>query len=166
MGQNTLKIKANSMDLELSGDADYVRDAYEAIREVVQLRFQQTLKEGHRQEEALQTRERQRRITKPLFKSEGISRPVEISPPRASRKLAEEHIRLAVCGDLYHKISVLSRQDFRESIFDRSLSIDKIDHIFIDEDDADLLSEQFEVGRTLWRELTAAGRAMVQGNST
>lgn len=159
MSQNKLKIQAESLDLELSGDADYVRDAYAAIRPVVLQRFQSALQKAE-----LPTPEdppRKRQITQPLYKQPAIQKHIV-----TSRGIADQHLRLIVCGDLYHKVSVLSRPDFEKSIFNSSIDIDSVEHVFVNEGDIDLLETHFPIGRTLWRELTPTGKSMVQGNSS
>ena len=160
MTQNKLKIQAESLDLELCGDADYVRDAYTAIRSVVIERFKSALIKGD-QPAGDPSLPRQRRITKPLYKVPEVEKHFA-----SSRAIADQHLRLVVCGDLYHKVSVIARQDFRESIFDAALDIDLLKHLYINEDDAPTLQLHLPIGRTLWRELTPAGRDIVQGNSS
>ncbi|RDV38393.1 hypothetical protein DV096_06125 [Bradymonadaceae bacterium TMQ3] len=153
MTQNRLKIKAHSLDLELTGEAAYVEDAYQAIRSVVVQRFAQTL-----ESDQAGPSEKKRSTTQPLYRADGVKE--RIAP---SREMADNHLHLVVCSELYHKVSVLARPDLAKTIFGKVLSADRIDHVYIDEGDLQRLERHFEVGKTLWRELTASGRAVVHG---
>ncbi|TXD38044.1 hypothetical protein FRC98_03865 [Lujinxingia vulgaris] len=158
MTQNRLKIKAHSLDLELTGEAAYVEDAYQAIRSVVLQRFAQTLESD---EAGTAEKEKKRSNTQPLYRADGVKE--RIAP---SREMAENHLHLVVCSELYHKVSVLARPELANTIFGKVLSADRIDHVYIDEADLGSLERHFEVGKTLWRELTASGRAVVHGEGS
>ncbi|RAL20563.1 hypothetical protein DL240_16125 [Lujinxingia litoralis] len=156
MSQNRLKIKAHSLDLELTGEAAYVEDAYAAIRQVVLQRFSQTL-DAH-QGEGEPAPVRKRRNTQPLYRADQVK---ERIPP--SREMADNHLHLVVCSELYHKVSVLPRPELAGTIFGALLHSECIDHVYIDEHDLAALAPHFDVGKTLWRELTRSGRAVVHG---
>jgi hypothetical protein len=154
VSQNRLKIKADSLDLELTGDAEYVREAYEAIRAVVVQRFEQTLRAS---DQAVPMRPRdKRKTTQPLYRIDGVSRHMK----------GDTHLRLVVCNDLYHKVALLTRKDFSRSVFGSILDPEGLESVFIDEGDVEELAGEIEVGKTLWRELTATGKKMVHGNSS
>lgn len=161
MTQNRLKIRAKSLNLELTGDAEYIADAYEAIREVLMQRFRAALRNDDAETTATNHHLHKRRNTKPLYTQPSVQTHLGVRPA-----IADANLRLIVCDDLYHKVSALSRPDFQASIFSRSLDIQQVEHVYIDAADADLLSQHLDVGKTLWRELTAAGRFMVHGNSS
>jgi|SRR5690554_3933715 len=156
MTQNRLKIKAHSLDLELTGEAAYVEDAYQAIRSVVLQRFAQTL-----ESDVESPAPKKRSNTQPLYRVDGVKE--RITP---TREMADNHLHLVVCSELYHKVSVLSRPDLARTIFGKAVSADRIDHVFINEADLGALADHFEVGKTLWRELTASGRAVVHGEGS
>lgn len=156
---NRLKIQAESLDLELTGDSDYVRDAYEAIRTVVMQRFEKTLRKEEVDED--DDDERARCPTQPLYRLDGVQQHMA-----ASRELADHHIRMVVCNELYHKVAVLTRKDLTESLFGKVIDSKAVEHIYVNEGDVPALTEHIGIGKTLWRELTAHGRAIVHGDSS
>lgn len=152
MGQNRLKIQAESLDLELTGDADYVRDAYQAIRSVVMQRFERTLRAQGEEKVP------ERASTQPLYRIEEVRENLA-----ANQQLSGHPIRLVVCNQLYHKVAVLSREDMEKSILGKHINSMAIEHIYINEEDAPALTGHIEIGKTLWRELTPHGRTIIHG---
>lgn len=165
MSQNRLKIQAQNLDLELTGDAAYVGEAYEAIRDVIVTRFEQTLRQAQRGEGEGSAQEGgkgtsgggRRRITRPLYRIDGVSKQISPGPTR---------LRLVVCNDLYHKVAVLRREELEASVFGEVLDSTKLESVFINEAEVPVLERELPVGKTLWRELTATGRRMVKGDSS
>ena len=160
MSQNRLKIQAQNLDLELTGDTEYVADAYEAIREVIVARFEQTLRRGGEPGQSPRGEGAggpARRITRPLYRIDGVSQQISPGPTR---------LRLVVCNDLYHKVTVLSREDLEASVFGQVLDTSRLESIFVNEADVPLFEKELPVGKTLWRELTESGRKMVKGNTS
>lgn len=167
MSESKLKIEAESLDLELSGDSDYVIDAYEAIRTVVMERFRQTLT---KQEDGPHTAQSppdsdganmEDKGTDPHFRIDGLVQQVA-----AGRELIETRLQLVVCTEMYHRIAALSRDDFRKSIFAGLIDPEALAKVYLNEDAALQLKDQLEFGNTLWRELTTAGKAVVHGDSS
>ena len=72
MAKNRLQIKAGTLDLELNGDADYIRDAYSAMRSVVLARFQEALEADANG------------ASTPPRRSEPPALPDDVPPPRTS----------------------------------------------------------------------------------
>ncbi len=164
MSDSQLKIKAESMDLELSGDPDYVEDAYEAMRSVVMERFYQTLVKRESAVADVRSNADEKmdpKGTDPHFQIDGLLQQVA-----AGRELIKARLQLVVCTDMYHRVAALSRNDFRKSIFGELFDPEILSKIYLSEEAGAQLKDQIEFGHTLWRELTKAGKAVVHGDSS
>ena len=165
MSDNRLKIEADALELELSGDADYVIRAYEAIRPVAMEQFEQTLARREQDDkrttdvwEPEQTLGKER--TDPQFGPDADAQHI-----KASKQLMASGIQLVVCTAMYRRFAVLERKDFRSSIFGDTIDPTPVNKVYLGEEVASRLREEMEFGRTLWRELTKAGQAVVHGDS-
>lgn len=164
MSQNNLKIEAQSLDLELTGEADYVIRAYEAIRPVLLERFEDTLiEEEHRSPGTSRSKSKKpsesRGNTAPLHQVDGVTQHVA-----AGRELTRFHLQFVVCTELYYRVAALTRDEFRNSIFGEVLEPKAISKLYVAEDAAESMRDQIEFGKTLWRELTKAGKAAIHGD--
>lgn len=165
MSDNTLKIEADSLDLELSGDADYVIKAYEGIRRVAMEQFEQTLaaREKTSSSDTSQPEPQKNKApskgTNPHFPIDGLRQQVA-----AGRELVELHLQFVVCTEMYRRVAALSRDDFRDSIFGAIIDPESLSKLYLTEDAAILLEDQIEFDKTLWRELTKAGHEVVHGD--
>ena len=72
---------------------------------------------------------------------------------------------MIVCTSLYRRVAALSRRDFQRSLFGNTIDADALATVYLNEGAADRLANQMAFGNTLWRELTKAGKAIVQGES-
>ena len=154
MSENRLKIEAGSMDLELSGDADYVIEAYEAIRKVAMERFEQTLREAPQHNEEPPT---ENHHTNPHFPVSAVQQQVA-----AGQELVQIRLKLVVCTDMYRRIAALPREDFANSLFGHLFDARALAKIYISEEVANQLQDRLEFEKTLWRELTEAGKAALR----
>ncbi len=175
MSNNRLKIEASALNLELTGDADYVAEAYGAMRSVIVERFQQTLREEQQQsspqpdeQNPPASRKTQRALsnhnpdsTNPLFNIDALKRRVD-----RGEHLIETQLQFVVCTSLYRRVAALSRDDFRESIFGPIIEPDALTKVYIGEEAASCLRDHIEFGKTLWRELTREGQAVIHGGSS
>ncbi|MFU8804317.1 MAG: hypothetical protein ACNA8W_10945 [Bradymonadaceae bacterium] len=163
--KNILKIRAHALDLELSGDAAYVEDAYDAIRLVVMDRFERSLlKEASEASEVSEVEEelRKRSDTSPMYKA-AIKQAAEAGLPETTDAAADTPLHTVVVGDVYHNIGIIARGEFDKSIFGNVVSARKVERIFIDEIDEERLAKHFTFGKILWRELTSAGQSVIAG---
>ncbi len=181
MTKNQLKIEASSLDLELTGDADYVADAYGAMRSVIVERFQQTLREeeantrrptSEKAKEDRESRPKGRKTeptitrldpdsTNPLFKIDDLRKRAD-----NGELLIETQLQFVVCTSLYRRVAALSRDDFSNSIFGKVIEPEALSKVYIGEGAATCLRDHIEFGKTLWRELTNEGQAMIHGDSS
>ncbi len=174
MSQNKLKIEAESLDLELSGDADYVVRAYEAIREVLIERFEATLAKGEASRSGSGKSGPVRAgmmepcpdTTSPLHRVESASKNPLVQHVKAGRELTRFHLQFVVCTELYYRVAALTRNEFEESIFGDVINSEHISKLYVDESAAECLRDRIEFGSTLWRELTKAGKLAIHGDSS
>ncbi len=182
MAKNRLQIKAGTLDLELNGDADYIRDAYSAMRSVVLARFQEALEADANGASTPPRRSEPPALpddvpppqnkpkptvfrpdsntTNPLFRLDAVKQQVE-----AGKELVQVQLQMIVCTSLYRRVAALSRRDFQRSLFGNTIDADALATVYLNEGAADRLANQMAFGNTLWRELTKAGKAIVQGES-
>lgn len=175
MSENRLNIKAHSLELELTGEADYVVEAYEAIRGVVIRRFEETIDEIEAEDERAREKRKSAKkgqnirhddsisanTTNPLFRIDSLKQHVA-----AGRELTTYHLQFVVCTELYNRIAALPRDEFDDSIFGKSIKAEAITKVYLDESAAGGLRDRIEFGKTLWRELTTAGKAAIHGDSS
>ncbi len=165
MSDNRLKIEAGSLDLELTGDADYIIEAYEAIRTVAMQCFEETLHTQREDDSLDQTEEwkpaPKKKGTDPHFSVDGLRQQVA-----AGRELVKVRLKFVVCTEMYERVAALSRDDFRESIFGTVVNPDALARVYLSEPAAENLEDQLEFDETLWRKLTAAGKAAIRGESS
>lgn len=168
MSNSRLKIEAESLDLELSGDADYVIDAYMAMRSVILERFEQSIRGSETSPANAPSNPPDASsgdgvddTTNPLFRIDELRRKVETGSP-----LLATQMQLVVCTDLYYRVAALSRSDFRESILGDIIDPESVNKVYVDEDAATTMRDRIEFGKTLWRKLTDQGQAIVHGDSS
>lgn len=179
MANNRLQIKAGPLDLELHGEPDYIREAYDAMRDVILDRFQEALADNEPRHRAPSTippalpddvpppqnkpkpvpyRPDNSNTTNPLFRLDAIEQQV-----RAGEQLVQVQLQLVVCTSLYRRVAAVSRRDFSDSIFGDFIDPRELSTVYLDEGAADRLANRMAFGNTLWRELTSAGKAVVHG---
>ena len=173
MSQNQLKIEADSLNLELGGDEEYISEAYDALRSVVMDRIEAILvrAEGLDELGVVGDQEKPQKVkreskfkadrTNPLFRLDAVSQQIA-----AGKELAKIQLQFVVCTELYYRIAALTREGFRASIFGKAVDPEAINGVYIDEKAADRLRDRIEFGKTLWRELTPEGRAIVHGDKS
>ena len=161
--KNRLKIDADQLQLELTGDPDDIRQGYELTRELLISHFQERLARAQADERARQQAEQAARPrgTQRLHTPEG--------DPEAgrhwtapSRPLEAMHISIALSSDFYNKVCVLERAEFETSAFGKILDFDAINRLYIRANQRETFRGHFTIGKVLWRELTRNGRAAVR----
>lgn len=165
MTKNRLNIKASTLALEFSGEADEIRQGYETTRELIISCFQEQLQNIQEHESSLaedsELHQRKREDTKSMHKVQ--EKPQEWTPPDAS---IMSHVSLALHSDLYVKICVLDRVEFESSILQNMLDFDQINRIYIPHNQKNNFSAHFSIGKVLWRELTSKGRKAVRSTTS
>lgn len=167
MSENHLKIRARSLDLDLVGEAEYIVQAYDAIRGVLIERYRASIEGAtvgaHAEERAdAGRRESAARISRSTMRLDEVS-PHETTDGLPSQVHAgPQHVNVVMCNEVYNKICLVERDDMRRSIFDRALALDHVHRIYINRSQQERFQGHFNLGKVLWRELTSAGKAAVK----
>ena len=154
--KNALKIRAKDLKLDLEGEFEYIERAYEAIRPVLMERFRESLEvelafEGESpSKDSIRSRE-----TLPLH-----SVPKGDFDPDLNK-----HVNVVICNEVYNKIHLANSEDLAASPFSRVLEFTNVRRIYLNRSQAEHFEKFIPVGKTLWRELTTAGRAAVKRES-
>lgn len=164
MTKNRLHIKASTLALEFSGEADEIRQGYETTRELIISCFQEQLQNIQAHESSLAEDSELHQRTGRTKSLHGVTAPSkEWTPPDAS---ILSHVSLALHSDLYVKICVLDRGEFEASILNNMLHFDQINRIYIPHNQKQNFSAHFSIGKVLWRELTSKGRKAVRSSDS
>ncbi len=153
--KNALKIRAKDLHFDLEGEFEYIERAYEAVRPVLMERFRESLEielGGTRvpSESSIQSRE---------------TLPLHSVPKGDAESEFAKHINVVICNEVYNKIHLAKADDLEESPFSRVLNFDHVRRIYVNRSQATDFEKLIPVGKTLWRELTSAGRAAVKRES-
>ncbi|MGM0555884.1 MAG: hypothetical protein ACQEVA_05870 [Myxococcota bacterium] len=146
---NKLKINTDSLDLELDGDRDYIERAYLSMRRVLTEQFLETMRANP--QDGRDTVELDAQSREPLDQGPLPGEPGE----------DERFINVVVSEDIYNKLYMLEEERLQKSILGRFLSLNGIKRIYLDENVERLFRQGIDLGDTLWRELTNAGKAAI-----
>lgn len=156
MTTNRLRIRAKSLELDLSGDADYVLRAYDAVHTVLMERFVESV-EGVLEEAATPA-------TPPssTLAAEG-SRTIPMHKPYEPTLEDPQHLNVVVCNEVYNKIYLVEAACVQRSPFARAIDFSNVRRVYINRTQRVEFAPFVETGKVLWRELTTAGKAVVKG---
>lgn len=147
--KNKLRIRAKSLNLDLAGEADYVLRAYDAIHPVLLERFEESV------EGVLDGPDQQ--------VPDGSTMRMHAATPSEAAVASPSHLNVVICNEVYHKIHLVERERVDSSIFARSFDFENVTRVYINRSQRDAFRTVFPQGKVLWRELTAAGKAVVKG---
>lgn len=146
---NRLKITTDGLDLELDGDRDYIERAYLSMRRILTEQFLETMR-SHPQ------------VGRDTVEMDAQSRtPLDDGPIPGDSDSNDRFINVVVSEDIYNKLYMLEEERLQKSILGRILSLDGIKRIYLDENVERLFRQGIDLGDTLWRELTDAGKAAI-----
>lgn len=151
---NRLRIRAKSLNLDLVGEAEYITRAYDAIHTLLLERFQESV-EGVLEEDVDAPPARD-----PMAETIPMHQAVD---PKMLQTGRPQHINVVVCNEVYNKIYLVDRDELSSTIFSRVLHLPAVNRIYINRSQREGFREFFKFGKVLWRELTAAGKAVVKG---
>jgi len=146
--RNKLKIRAVDLDLELSGEPAYVEEAYDALRPILMERFRASV-----QKRAA----RQKTPVEP-----DAEEPLQ---PGFARPASSEHVNVVLTNEVYNKLYLVELDELSDAPITRAIDLRGVGRIYINRSQKENFGHFFKVGRVLWRELTAAGKAAVKGSS-
>jgi hypothetical protein len=146
---NTLKITTDGLDLELDGDRDYIERAYLSMRRVLTEQFFETMRNNPQ-------------AGRETVEMQAASRDaIDEGPIPGAAASDERFINVVVSEEVYNKLYMLEEERLQKSILGRLLSLEGIKRIYLDENVERLFREGIDLGDTLWRELTNAGKAAI-----
>ncbi|MFP4600336.1 MAG: hypothetical protein ACLFVJ_18925 [Persicimonas sp.] len=157
---NKLTIRTRALALELEGNAAEVRRAYGTLRTQLIEQFYQTMigqtKPGKRS--------RANRTLELETVEAAAEKPPKTEPPEDNQPVenpAGNFVGLVICEDIYNKMYLLDEERFRRSFLNKVLDGEKLRRIYVNAASEAQLRNSVEMGSTLWRELTSAGKVAV-----
>jgi hypothetical protein len=165
MQKNTLKIEASALKLELSGDQATVSQAYEMTRELLIRCFEEQFSRMEQQADLHTTRPLHvvpMPLVSPASEAPAVNDAAKHWKPSPAQNVT--HINIVLASEFYNKVCVLDRVEFDTSILNKILHFDRIDRLYIRHEQYDTFTQHFTIGKVLWRELTANGKAAVRKN--
>ncbi len=127
-------MKGEGFCVELSGDAEFVGAAWDALKPVVVAR-------AHVEE--------QRRVATKDALGEGSRR---------------GYVWVFVLHELYRKVHVQERPVLARSALARYVDVGRLARVYLSRSDSEVVSELFSFGRTAWSELTSSGQRQLGGD--
>lgn len=155
---NRLKIDADRLKLEFTGDAQEIRSGYEMTRELLIHHFQEQL---------MRVEEEAARRAAPPSPVPGATQQMHL-PVQEGRAWEPErgqgvmHVSMVLSSSFYNKICVLEREEYRKSFLEELFVFERLGRLYVRHNQAEFFQQRFKVGKVLWRELTADGRAAVR----
>lgn len=145
---NKLSIRTRGLALDLEGDAAEVRRAYRALRSHLIEQFYETMIERRGPEDGT--------LELPVL-DDGLGESTVVDDD----ELKESFINLVICEDVYNKMYLLDEKRFEGSFLSGFLRGGELRRIYVHNGLEERLRDRVDLGSTLWRELTAAGKAVV-----
>jgi hypothetical protein len=139
----TLRLRSDNVKVEFEGEADFVRSCYELIRP----KLLEHLTRGLPSTPAAPSSDDENAVVKPV--------PTRRTPA---------YVWVLRCNELYYKVSVVERNLLRQSLLGRYLHPGRLARIIVQSDQAEQLHFLVPAGKTLWSELTPAGREQLQSD--
>ncbi len=135
--KGSLRLRGANFSLDLKGDQDFIRKAYESLREDI---AQQIRSPGDGPGNTL-------RIP-------ALSAGAEPELPDNS----QEFVWVRRCTDLYSKVSVSQRAAIAESPLGKTIHSWRLHGIFLESEESTFLEHLVPPGKTLWSEFTSSAR--------
>ncbi len=150
---NRLKIDAVQVKIEFTGPHEDIRRGYEMTRELLVHHFEERLREVEAE------RRRDPDATELLHLTPEQRSGGAWSPPEHFEAM---HVSISLSSGFYNKVCILERDEFEASVFQNVFLFDRLNRLFIRHEQGDVFGAYFTIGKVLWRELTANGRAAVR----
>lgn len=163
---NKLRIRAEALKLDLTGDTTYIAQAYDALQPLLMERFRQSIKSTDPPNVLLDEDTSPMRTTMQLHNPappDATTKPditVKTGPAAASDDV--NHVKVAISNDVYRKIYLIGADTLERSVLAKAFDLTKIHRIHVNRSQQDRFAELLGGGKLLWRELTEKGRAAVK----
>jgi hypothetical protein len=132
--EGTLRVNGEGFCVELSGDAEFVGAAWEALKPVVIAR-------AHAGEKS--------RVATLDAVGDGSQR---------------GYVWVLVLHELYRKVHVQERPVLARSALARHVDVGRLSRVYLSRSDSEVVGELFSFGRTAWSELTSSGQRQLGGD--
>lgn len=162
---NKLTIRTQALSLELEGSSTEVRRAYGTLRTQLIEQFYQTMLGQKKLDQNKLPKRGPADRTLELETVDAVAeKPLEDEAPKDSQPVenpAENFVGLVICEDIYNKMYLLDEERFRQSFLSKVLDGEKLRRIYVNAASEAQLRDSVDMGNTLWRELTSAGKVAV-----
>lgn len=164
--ENKLSFRSSTLNVELSGQADQVQAAYRALR----AQLLEQIRTATSEDFGLTEPTRPLPVLSEMASAGWVNRAAsarrekDAAHPLPAPEPETNYIHLVVCERTYNKMYLLDEARFTRGFLGKVLSMDALRRIYVDAAVEKQVRTGLEIGSTLWRELTAAGRAAIDGN--
>jgi len=140
--KNLLRIKAGSFSLELEGDADFINNVYDSVRDDLLAKMAAASRAAPGAE--------------PPSGDSGLNIDVEKLPDIKVK--GNGYVWVYVCHELYNKVHVVSRDTLAVSPLASFVDTRRMNKVYVNRARLKELESLIGSGKTLWSELTTEGR--------
>ncbi len=162
---NKLTIDTQALSLELEGSSAEVRRAYGTLRTQLIEQFYQTMIGQTKPGQAGPSKRSRANKTLELETVDAVADNASPTEPPNERQPvenpAENFVGLVICEDIYNKMYLLDEERFHRSFLSKVLDGEKLRRIYVNAASEAQLRNSVDMGSTLWRELTSAGKVAV-----
>lgn len=152
---NKLSIQCAGLSLEMQGSAEEVGRAYRALRTQLTEAFHKTIHaERGVDDHTLQLRADELVETGSPSPAPAASAPIAVQTP-----LSDNFFNLVVCEETHRKVYLIDDTRFERSFLGKALEIEPISRVYIDSKVEQRVRKSLDMGSTLWRQITPAGKA-------
>ncbi|MFB6351674.1 MAG: hypothetical protein ABEN55_03630 [Bradymonadaceae bacterium] len=173
--ENMIRISTDELSVELRGPADRVKQGYTSLRHALLESFESTMHQRTDPDDSGATRQMYATGEEsPGEEAEASAADASASAnmsaaDRAPTADAEETdntvIQLVLHRRNYSKLRILERSELADSFLGRGLEASLIRRLYASPETVENLHDSLEIGGTLWRKLTPAGRREVARQS-
>lgn len=154
---NKLSVKCAQLTVALEGSAEEVSRAYRSMRTQLTEVFYTTLNADRSPDD--------RTLQLPradLMEADDSPADTEKTDDAGNLRPSENFLNLVVCEQTHHKIYLIDDVRFERSLLSKALAIEPIGRIYIDAKVEERVRASLDVGSTLWRQITPAGKAAMR----
>jgi|GEM_PF-4789624 len=152
---NKLSIQCAGLSIELQGSAGEVGRAYRALRTQLTEAFYRTINV----ERGPDDRTLQLRAEDLVETGSPNPAPVDSAPVSVQTPLSDNFFNMVVCEEMHRKVYLIDDIRFERSFLGKALEIEPISRVYIDSKIEHRVRASLDMGSTLWRQITPAGKA-------
>src|SRR5690554_4275079 len=152
---NKLSIQCADFSIEMQGSSVEVGRAYRALRAQLTEAFYKTINAERDPED----RTLQLRADDLVETGAQPTAPVDAAPVSVQTPLSDNFFNLVVCEETHRKVYLIDDIRFERSFLGKALEIEPISRVYIDSKIEQRVRASLDMGSTLWRQITPAGKA-------